>query len=523
MTDQPAVGPNTIGPERVYQTYRILLAVSLASVFYITWPKPLMGDHMPKLFAITIMAYGFITLATSIFSDFLRAKFPSWNDLVNIFIDVIAITLMIHASGGINSNLSVLLIISVAAASIIAPRVGGLFTAAVCTFAVMFEQFWFALSTIASNPFQLTESGLLGISFFFTAFIIQTIARRLTQAEALGLKQQAEIQRLAALNKQVVQRMRTGILVFDSERRILMTNASTQEYLAHENIRLGDPVPTILLDQYLEKNKVASPNRSPIKLGDHGQHFLIRFAHLEDNPGTPVLCFIEDQRLIAKEAQQLKLASLGRLTATIAHEIRNPLSAINHAADLLADSPKDKGDKRLLDIINHHVGRVNLIISDILSLSRRQSSAAERIILLPVVEKAANKWQQQGVIIDIKCSFSELEIRFDKSQLEQVLDNLIRNAATHGGDNANITLTLDRDPNRDLPRLLVQDDGPGVDTSIQTNLFEPFFTTSNEGTGLGLFLCRELCESNQAWLDYIPQQKGACFVITFAHPDRVFE
>ena len=510
-------------PARVYSAYRILLAAALSSLFFLTRPLPLVGQYMPSLFAVTVVCYAALTVISIFTTPFLQRRFPNWHSLLPVVVDIIALTLMIHASGGIKGNLSVLLMVSVASASILLPGRGGLFVAALATFAVMAEQFWFSLQVPSTNPLHLTEAGLLGVSFFFTAIIINQIARRLAQTEALSVSQQLEITRLEALNLQIVQRMRTGIVVFNSRQRIIMANQSARDLAAPSRLDAGEQVPKQILDLYQQDHNDPQPARSSIRMGDQGHQVLVRFARLNSDEGDLTLAFLEDQRQIAREAQQLKLASLGRMSATIAHEIRNPLSAINHAAGLLDDTAQEEGDKRLLQIIFSHVARVNGIIDDVLNLSRRPAGAAERFNLLEALREATARWRERGADISLDNVRRDVEVRFDRRQFEQVIDNLVANAQRHAGENCLIRITADKEPSRGLPRLRFSDDGPGIPEEVQPHLFEPFFTTSHEGTGLGLFLCREMCETNQAWLDYDPDGPGAAFVITFAHPDRVFK
>lgn len=512
-------------PARVYTAYRIFLACGLAAAFFVTQPVPLIGRSDPALFKYSVLIYLALTVLSGLLLSASQRRFPQWHSLLPVAADIIMLTLLMHASGGIKGNLSVLLMVTVAAASILLPGRGGLFVAALATMAVMFEQFWFALRGDASDPLQLSESGILGIAFFFTALIIQQIARRLAQSEALSATQQQEISRLEALNRQIVHRMRTGIVVFDQDARIAMANRSAQDLAVPASLDPGQPLPASLRQSWLGYRSSAQKSRNTIRIGESGSQVLVRFAELDDSDRQLTLAFLEDQRVLAQEAQQLKLASLGRMSATIAHEIRNPLSAINHAAGLLADTNRDDSDKRLLDIIFAHVKRVNRIIDDVLSLSRRQQAAAELFSLLEFLSERRRQWSDAGINVQLKNIRSDIQVRFDRQQLTQVLDNLVRNAIMHGNADTLITLSAGKEAARGLPWLSVSDNGPGISEEAREHLFEPFFTTNKQGTGLGLFLCREMCESNQAWLDYEPDDtvQGANFVITFAHPERIFE
>ncbi|WP_245932530.1 two-component system sensor histidine kinase NtrB [Isoalcanivorax indicus] len=511
-------------PIRVYTGYRVLLALLLLTLYMAAEP-PLVGQHSPTLFLYTAAAY----VALTIMSLVMKAPLYRGRRLtpvIPVISDIVILTLMIHASGGIESSLTVLLLVTVAAASIILPGRLGLLTAALATFAVMFEQVYFALDAGASNPFQVTEAGTLGLAFFAVALITHQVAQRLARSEQLARTQHEAIRRLQSLNHQVVERMRTGILVFSDTLTVELCNRSAQEFFPAA--RHGAPLPDALASHFRDWQTAPHQTLPPLP-GSHERPDLdARFAPLDggnaEGPDYNIV-FLEDRARLMQEVQQLKLASLGRMSATIAHEIRNPLSAINHAAQLLEEGIQQDEDRKLLGIIQKHVTRVNNIITDILGLSRRQSGQVERLALDDVVEGCANRWRESGndpaqLRIDIPSDLPR--VRFDARQLDQVVDNLLTNALRHGGSGP-IDVSAGRHPQSGLPWLRIRDHGPGVSDEARNNLFEPFFTTSRDGTGLGLFLCRELCENNQARLDHEPAQPGASFVITFAHPDRVFQ
>jgi len=225
----------------------------------------------------------------------------------------------------------------------------------------------------------------------------------------------------------------------------------------------------------------------------------------------------------------MKLASLGRLTASIAHEIRNPLSAISHAGQLLAESPQlQASDTRLTDIIQQHSQRMNSIIENILQLSRLQRSHPEEFLLKPWLQDFVTTFcSTQGIetrYITIDIAPLDTLVRIDPTQLNQVLWNLCHNGLRYSvKQTGNLRLTLHGGINNESvnPFLEVIDSGPGVSQDALDHLFEPFFTTEPKGTGLGLYISRELCESNQARLNYIPTPgRGSCFRIVFADPRR---
>jgi two-component system sensor histidine kinase PilS (NtrC family) len=261
-----------------------------------------------------------------------------------------------------------------------------------------------------------------------------------------------------------------------------------------------------------------------LKVAHNGLELQPSFITLSQSPHHQTLVFLEDLAQISQHAQQLKLAALGRLTAGISHEIRNPLGAISHAAQLLQESEELNGaDRRLTQIIQDHSQRMNRVIENVLQLSRRQQTLPQRLDLKPWLEQFVAETREratEGQQIHLRIGSGDLKTLMDPNQLTQILDNLLRNAWRHSAlshDPAQVWLELFVDADSQLPTLEILDNGPGVAPDHQAHLFEPFFTTSTQGTGLGLYLSRELCESNQARLDFKPRQGGGCFRITFAH------
>ena len=237
--------------------------------------------------------------------------------------------------------------------------------------------------------------------------------------------------------------------------------------------------------------------------------------------------YLNDNTEIEKQVQETKLASLGRLTASIAHEIRNPLGAISHAAQLLDESSElHKADKRLAKIIQDQSIRLNNIINNVLRLSRREKSKPENIQLRDWLQKFIQEFSRTN---DMKSDWASLNITpsdgtvmMDSNNLHQVLWNLCENAKKYGvrrGKDLHIQLLADINNPQTRPYLDVIDNGPGITADHQAQLFEPFFTTSDTGTGLGLYLSRELCKNNGGDLRYIiTSGSGTCFRIEFPSP-----
>jgi two-component system, NtrC family, sensor histidine kinase PilS len=344
--------------------------------------------------------------------------------------------------------------------------------------------------------------------------------------------------------------MRTGILVLNKNLEIDLCNqaalkllGSTQDTSA--NLRLEHFPELYKKHQSWQRN--ANDHSPYLKIdGDTITEAKANFAYLEPGTSADVLIFLEDVRSLNQQAQQLKLASLGRLTASIAHEIRNPLGAISHASQLLGESDTlPASEQRLLDIINNHSKRVNQIIENILQLSRRRGAKPTQINLhqwlhtfVADYKSSKSNGSQLNILIkeknigDSRSDFdydntsiiTNLCAKFDISQLQQVLTNLFDNGIRYGiaqTGRTDLRIEIGLDINQQQPYIRVIDFGAGISEENRKHLFEPFFTTENTGSGLGLYICKELCEANQAIISYKRTDKGeSCFHLQLAHPDK---
>jgi two-component system sensor histidine kinase PilS (NtrC family) len=243
-----------------------------------------------------------------------------------------------------------------------------------------------------------------------------------------------------------------------------------------------------------------------------------RFVPVGKEHQRGVVIFIEDLTRIQSQAQQMKLASLGRLTANIAHEIRNPLSAINHATELLQEEgeiPDSSG--RLLEIIHDNVQRLDRMVQDVLKLNRRDRAVRETFSLGDFLRNFTSQFCQiekvSGDIIALEFA-TEPAVMFDRSHLNQIMWNLCRNALRYCQRKpGSVRITVGPGTPVNTIELSVIDDGPGIAEALRAHLFEPFFTTASSGTGLGLYIAREVCEANGATLSYVERSAGAQFTM----------
>lgn len=517
------------GPLRYFNLYR----TTLAGLFVILslWdlaPLPSQdADH--RLFAVTAAIY----LCFGIISQFtIHWRLPAFDlqALFQVAADIAALSVMMHASGGITSGFGILLLVAVAGGSILTQGRIAILFAALATLAVLVEQMFAALYQRPSGT-RYVEAGILGAAFFATAFFLYLLARRIRTTEALATRQGIDLANLAALNEHIIERMQSGIVVVDTDGQVRLMNESARALLGldphHKAIgrRLADISPDFAgrLTAWRQDDcmppQLFRPGRAAIEV-------LASFARLGRTRRAATLVFLEDASAMRQRAQRLKLASLGRLTASIAHEIRNPLGAISHAGQLLAElSELNASGRRLVGIIQDNSRRVNGIIENVLQVSRRQPSIPERVPLQEWLVGFVDEFVADRPVVKEQMSLTvtpaQLPVRFDPSQLHQVLWNLCENGIRHGGPNPRITLRAGIASETERAYLEVVDNGPGISANNAESIFEPFYTTVSEGNGLGLYLARELCEANQATLNLLPHEGGGCcFRITFSDSRR---
>jgi len=400
--------------------------------------------------------------------------------------------------------------------------------AALASLAVLGETLYGVLE-LKYRDASYTQAGLLGAALFGTAILASWLAEQARRSEALAAARARDLQALAELNEHIVQRMRSGIVVLDDALRVLLINQAAVRMLGLRGPSSGLALAQVspALDGARHAWVARSENRkTPIDLDGRGSQAIVSFTNLGVGIGENTLVFLEDAAETQQRAQQIKLASLGRLTASIAHEIRNPLGAISHAGQLLSESPDlSREDRRLIEIIDEHSKRMNAIIKNVMMIGRRQSAIAESFELKPWLDAFVVELVERHALgtRDVVCDWREPDIivRMDRSQLHQVLWNLCENALRYSRRTPQLRFACGRDGATGRPWIDIADTGPGMPRTVAEQVFEPFFTSGGVGTGLGLYIARELCEANQATLTLLAHGDGGCtFRILFAHPDR---
>ena len=513
--------------------YRLLVPPSLFAVYFFAGPISSLGGALPQLFLWTCVVYFSAGVAIVIGGRRLLPNLRA-TTFVHALVDAVAISLLMFSSGGVSSGIGILFVVPVGAMALLADSRDAFLLAALATLALLAQQ-------IGSHAIGLADStdypatGILGGIVFLVALLAWPVASRLRDSEATVRRQQIDLANLAQLSQYIVQHLRESIVVVDHENRIRLINESAAQVLgdrsAYPDALLGEASPQLLylLERWRQRTATAAAPAQTFVANDGGRVIQPHFASLGGSEPSPVIVFLEDTELLAAKIQQSKLAGLGRLSASIAHEIRNPVGAMSHAAQLLAESVSlSEEDKRLAEIVRTNGDRVRQIIENVMSMSRREGSRPERLVLGTWLAGFREEFCATMLIAPerfvVTSLLGDVEIQVDPSQLRQIVWNLCENAVKYGSNDPatnTIDLRVGRLASTARPFLEVADRGPGIPAQHRERIFEPFFTGNAKGTGLGLFLSRELAQTNGATLLFEPRTSGgSLFRLVFRDPER---
>ena len=529
----------------VYNIYRIVMPLVLLITYASSPDSTLLGATNSTLFVQVATGYAIFGVVITFLSTGGGIILNHQKILTSTFIaDILVISLLMYTSSGIASGLGLLMIVATASGSIMIRGRISIFLAAVATLAIFYCEIYLALAQFIPNS-QFVQTGILGIIMFATSAYIQLLTDRIYRAAQLAEAQASSIIDLEKLNNEIIQRMRTGIVVLNADHHIVSMNSSAETTLGpllaenrtaqshNDEQTSAEQLPDVISDQLVLWKLNPKRQPQPVTIPRSNKQVQMNFAFLNPEHDSDVLIFMEDNLQIVQRVRQMKLASLGRLTASIAHEVRNPLGAISHASQLLRESETiGKDDRRMLQIILDHCNRVNAIIEDVLDASRQDDASPKRINLQQWLAKFIDNYSATHELCDgisLHIEPQETEVNIITGQLEQVLNNLFDNGLRYSHrQTGKATLTLEggrTEKHGDIqPFLHVIDDGPGIDEEAEAQLFEPFHTTEEGGTGLGLYISKDLCEANQSQLVYGRTPAGkSCFSIYFSHPDRNME
>jgi two-component system sensor histidine kinase PilS (NtrC family) len=511
--------------------FRLLAPVVLLLVLAFGGDPHLVGSAHPGLFQGTCLAY----LATGVGLIAVlrrRARTTFWHGAVPAVVDILALTVLVFASGGAESGLGIMLFVPVGGLSVLVGARGATVAAAGAVFALLIQQV-VAWVDGAASALGFAQAGYYGAVLFLAAAGGSFLAGRLRETEEVVRQRDIDVANLAELSEYIVRHLRESLVVVDAEDRIRLINDSAQQLLgagARPGALLGEISPRLLyhIERWRHSGGVPPP-AAKLVAADGSREFEVSVASLGRSHPGPVIAFLTDTTQIAERVQQTKLAALGRLSASIAHEIRNPVGAMSHAGQLLAEAVEiGAEEKRLIEIITINADRVSTIIANVLQLSRRDTTRPERLWLGDwlgeFVDEFADTLQVPAERIAFDVPGDDIEVRMDPTHLRQIVWNLCENAIRHSGEMPGqppVELSLGRLSASGRPFLEVADRGPGIPESASERIFEPFFTGRRGGTGLGLFIAREFAQCNGSLLIYEPRPGGgSVFRVVFADPLR---
>ena len=500
-----------------FNLYRLGVATVFVCAILIYSGSLSFGSQNPAMFATVSSAYLALALLFYVALQLFKRGF-NLHLTLQVATDILALTLLMFASGGANSGISFMLLVVLAGAGLVGQGRLTLFFAALATLAVLLEQGYRVLQ-FGGNPEDFIRTGITSIGFFATAITARLLARRVVANEELARRRGIELADQMNINQRVIRDMQDGVLVVGADGLVHQFNPQAERLLGASAPPMSDlaSFSTPLAEHYphwhLQAVEAAEIIRDPVS----GR--LLRARFLPAGEGGNALIYIEDLDRELAQTQQLKLAALGRLTANMAHEIRNPLSAISHAAELLAEEQGGSVTQvRLTRIIGDNSQRLNRLVAEVLELGRRDQAEPELIRLGSFIETFLDEFavndNQAKEIVGLAVDRAA-QLRFDRSHLNRVLWNLLDNALRYcGGKAGSIRLETRPAASPGRTELHIIDDGSGIGPALRTQVFEPFFTTHSSGTGLGLYIARELCEANGAMLEIRENAPGAHFCLT---------
>lgn len=488
--------------------FRLFISIALVFAFFTGMLQTPYAPDQGAVAGTALISYFIMAVVLAVEAQ-RQATRPFFMAKISLFTDILFLSILLFIFGGLDSGMAILLIFASASAAILLPLRTALFLSSLVVFAFIGESLADILLRDESQT-GMIKAGLYGITTFVITILASLLSYWLKDYRLIAEQQAVELTRLEQINELIIRRMRNGVLAVDAEGQIQLMNESAWFLLGSPTVQqksLADISPQ--LDEALTAwRSKPSLDIDTFTLQTSQAQVLPKFVSLPGGSDIRVLIFLEDNDVVAQRALELSANSMAQLSGSIAHEIRNPLAAISHAAQLLAESEDiDAADVRLVDIIHNQSRRMNGIVESILQLSRREKSRPDIFELTEWLSDLAQ--EIEGALPDIQLeleigsSQGDTLVLFDRGQLHQALWQLLENAVRHAGhDDAapQVTLKMENQPATGYSVITVEDNGPGIPEEQIAQIFEPFFTTHRQGSGLGLYISRQLCEVNQAEL-----------------------
>ncbi|MBA2549034.1 MAG: two-component sensor histidine kinase [Burkholderiaceae bacterium] len=513
-----------------FASTRVIVAAALVFASAAFGARPLGVGGVPQSTIVASLSYFAFAAIFAGLALYLHRRFLA-QVIGQLVLDLVVITTLFVSSGGVASGWVILFLLPLAGASLLLTSTMVFFVCAVAVLAILIDAGVRTLATEASDPL-LFQAGIYGAALFAVTALLRALSSRLASQERLARSRGRDLQNQLAINRLVIGQMQQGVIVVDPTTQVRANNRAARQMLGLEpsaqltGVRLASvPAAGALAEAFMrwvDAGRSEGAWSNTVVAGstlnaDAATSPLIesrmraRFARPTSSSAEEFVIFIEDVRDVENRAQQLKLAAMGRLTASIAHEIRNPLAAISHAGQLMGEDSSDPMLQRLAGIVRENTQRLNRLVEDVLRVARREPPLGDEIDINEFVQQFLTEFLRDrglaAATIQLE-SEPELRVKFEQSHLRQVLYNLIDNALRYASSGPrSVRIVMERAPEADRPQLWVIDDGAGVSAEARVALFEPFFTTRSQGTGLGLYLAREFCVTNRAELSYATRRE----------------
>ncbi len=513
-----------------FALYRLLEAGILAALMFSPLGEVL-GEPRHGNLGMAV-AVGYLVLALVLFFIGRSVQWLVWIVFFSVCADILVAALITHALPGATAGVAMMLLFNVSAAALLLPRTRMALAVAALAIGALFGEYLFTQFHDGSTTRSAAEVIMFAVSYLALAYLAHQAGQKARTSQALADKRGEEVANLFEVNELIIRRMRTGVLVVDSDNHIKLANEAASLLLGDggdgqgtdgKGVSLLHAAPELARRLQRWRNGWQT-DETPMQFSPDQPEVQPRFARLLADSETSLI-FLDDATVVSRRAESLTLAALGRFSASLAHEIRNPLAAINYAVQLLEESQQvNDGDRRLLQIIHQQCQRTNGIVESVLGLARRERATPEHVDLNTFVRRFVDDYQQTLSIetdtLETIIGAKPVPALVDPRHLQQVVTVLVQNALNYGrlpGESARIRVRVFNAEGR--PTLDVMDRGPGIPEAVAAQLFRPFFTTSEHGTGLGLYIARELCRANQATLEYVPVPGGgSCFRVTLPGP-----
>ena len=521
ILDKPFLPLDRLRILKYFSVYSVIITFTLLALYVVDIDMGFLGVNDPKMYPMLLALHGALTVV------FLVMAFSTgqahYDHLIAFFLLDITLLAGLIYSSGTGTNLSYLMIVGIAVANALVSGQKGLLISAWAAICLIFIENRFA---VEGHAFNYVNAGTLGIIFFITALVIQSLVKRLHLSVDINRSQADSLLSMEQLTKLVLKRLETGVLVINPNHEIIFQNASAQRLL-------GFPGPIRALPDKLQQGlaehlKFPGFQAGTFKSGPTTAKVQPMFAPLMPGTDRGTVIFIEDTNVVYQQAQRLKQVSLGKLAASIVREIKEPMQGIYRMAREVSTATTNSGDQQRQERIKDHSLHIERIINNVQNLSNAKATEFEEHNLGSWVTNVVKKLGPRtlsNIKVELKVSRSALNVYIDDSQIRQAISHLLENAAYYAkaksAEFARITILVGRNKVSKQSIIEIQDNGYGVGLDDLDHIFEPFYSSEDSRSGLGLYLAKQFCEMNMARLDYIAAQEGARFRITFPACNQV--